>query len=239
MRGTLLNTATVLGGSLVGLALGKSLPDAYREAVMSGIGLVTLGIGVKMFLQTRNILVVAAAVAIGAVLGTALGLQAGLEAFAEFAKAKFGGSNPGPFSEAIVTTSLLFCVGPMTILGCIQDAVEGKSELLSLKSTLDGFGAIFFAAAMGPGVVVTAFVVLVFQSLLTLLARPLQPLAKNEDAMAEISAAGGPIMLAIGLSLLSIKTLPTANYIPALFLAPAFVLVGQRVAANRRLSELG
>lgn len=229
MRGTLLNTATVAGGALVGLALGKGLPEVYQAIVMQGLGFVTMSIGIKMFLETKNVLIVAASIALGAILGTLLGIQTGLEIFAEWAKVQFGGTNPGRFTEAIVTTSILFCVGPMTLLGCIQDAVERKIDLLALKSTLDGIGAVFFAAAMGPGVLVTAAVVLVFQGLLTLGARPLQGLSKDLDKIAEISAAGGPIMLGIGLGLTGIKSFPTANYLPALLIAPMLVSLARRL----------
>jgi hypothetical protein len=230
MRGTLVNTAAVAGGALVGLAIGNRLPPSFQQIVIGGIGLVTFGIAARMFLQSRNPLIVAAAIAIGGVIGTALGLQAGLEAFAEWTKMTFGGANPGRFSEAVITTSILFCVGPMTLLGCIQDAIEGKSDLLNLKSTLDGFGAIFFAAALGPGVLVTAGVVLVFQGLITLCARPLQALAQDEELMAELTAIGGPITFAIGLGLLDLKKIPTADYLPALIVAPLLVLAARRLA---------
>ena len=135
-----------------------------------------------------------------------------------WAKANLGGT--GRFTEAIVATSILFCVGPMTLLGCIQDGLEGKSDLLALKSTMDGIAAVFFAAAMGPGVLVTAVVVLVFQGAITLAAGRLRKFAENASAVAEMSAAGGAILLATGFGLLGIKTLPTANFLPALVLAP-------------------
>ncbi len=229
MKGTILNTGTVAGGALVGLAIGRLIPPTYEPVVMTGLGLVVLGVGVKMFLASRNVLVVAAAVALGGALGLALGIQSGIEAFASWAQASVGGT--GRFAEAIITTSVLFCVGPMTLLGCIQDGLEGKSDLLALKSTLDGIGAIFFAAALGPGVLVTALVVLVFQGALTLLAKPLGPIAKDEDMLAEATAAGGVIMMAIGIGLAGIKAIPTAHYLPALFVAPILVLASRKVAA--------
>jgi uncharacterized protein len=218
MRGTLLNTATVTAGALLGLAVGRFVPIGYEPIVISGLGLVTLGLGAKLFLGSKNVLVVAAAVALGGALGHALGLHAGVESLAAWAQATFGGT--GRFSEAIITTFVLFCIGPMTLLGCLQDGLERRIELLAVKSTLDGFGAFFFAATLGPGVLVTAALLFLWQGSLTLLARPLRPLAENPALIDELSGAGGAIMLAIGLGLLRVADLPTADYLPALALAP-------------------
>ena len=172
MRGTLLNTATVAGGALVGLAMRNVIPAGWQGVAMSGIGLVVVALGVRMFLPSRNVLAVTIAMAIGGILGTVFGLQHLLISFSEWAKTSLGGT--GKFSEAVVTTSVLFCVGPMTLLGCLEDGLEGKIDLLKIKSTLDGVGAVFFAATLGPGVLVTAGVVLVVQGALTLSAKSLQ-----------------------------------------------------------------
>lgn len=232
MKGTLLNTATVAVGSLIGLAVGKAIPEAYQTAALGALGLVTMGTGIKLFLGSKNILVVAAALVIGGSIGLLLGLENGLAAFSEFARQRLGGG--GTFNEGLISASILFCIGPMTLLGCIQDGLEGKSELLALKSTMDGFAAIFFAASLGVGVLVSAVVVLVFQGLLTLMARPLKPIADDPDLIAEMAATGGIMLMAIGLKLLSIKALPVANYLPALFLAPLLVVVARRVTAKTR-----
>jgi uncharacterized protein len=229
MRGTLLNTATVLAGATVGHFVGSSIPVDYQTIALSGIGLVAMGLGIKLFLGSKNILIVALAVATGGILGLALGLQAGLDSFAQWAKATLGGQ--GRFTEAVITSSVLYCVGPMTLLGCIQDGLEKKIELLGLKSTMDGIVAIFLTATLGDGVFVSAFVVLVFQGALTLLARYLRPLAEDPDYIGEASAAGGTMMLAIGMGLLEIKKLPVASYLPAIFLAPLFVLIGRRISS--------
>lgn len=232
VKGTLLNTATVAGGAAVGLLLGKALPTSYQQVAMSGIGLVTVGMGIKMFLQGRNPLIVALAVAAGGILGLAFGIQHGIEALAEWSKTQFG-SSEGTFAQGMITSFVLFCVGPMTILGCMEDALEHKIDLLSLKSTLDGIGAIFLAATLGSGVLVTAVLVLIFQGALTLLARFLKPLVKDENALAELSATGGAILLATGIGLLGLKDMSTANYLPAIFLAPAFALLGPKLAQMR------
>jgi len=231
MKGTLLNAGTVAGGAVIGLALGQAIPTGAQSVVMNGLGLATMAIGAKMALESRNVLILAASIALGGLIGVLLGIQPGLEAFANWAQQVTGGG--GRFAEAILTTSILYCVGPMTLLGCIQDGMEGQSDLLALKSTLDGIGAVFFAATLGPGVLVTALVILVFQGTLTALARPLSPLAKDADLLAEMTAAGGLMMLAIGLGLADVAEFSAAPYLPALFVAPGMVVLARRLSKRR------
>lgn len=228
MRGTLLNTATVAGGSLIGLALGSRLPAELLTMALTGLGLVTIGIGLKMVLGARNLLVVAASVAIGGVLGRLIGIEAGLAAFGDWSKGSLGVLGTGRFTEAIVTTSVLFCVGPMTILGCIQDAVEKKIELLALKSVMDGVASVFLAALLGPGVLVTAAIVLVVQGTITLLARYLRPIAENPALLSDTVASGGVMLTAIGFGLADIKKIPSGDYLPALALAVLFGWIALR-----------
>lgn len=227
-RGTLLNTATVAAGALVGLALRGAIPPEYQKVVLSGLGLVTLGMGMKMFFASKNVLVVAAAIAVGGILGTLLGIQLGIEAFGDWAKQTFGGQGSATFTEGVVTASILFCVGPMTLMGCLEEAIEGKMDLIAVKSTLDGFAAAFLAVSLGPGVLVSALVVFAIQGTLTALGRKLQWIAKDERIIAEATGSGGPMLLGTGLGLLGIASLPVANFLPALVLAPLFVLLGDR-----------
>ncbi len=226
MPGTLLNTATVLVGSLIGLGLGSQIPEAYLGVALTGLGMVNIGMGVKMFLETKNILVLAIAVGLGGILGAMLGINAGLDQFAEWARQSLGGGET--FNDGLITASVLFCIGPMTLLGCIQDGLERKSDLLALKSTLDGIASVFLAATLGIGVLVSAAVVLVLQGLLTLLAKQLAPLAKDPEYLAEVTAVGGVLLMMIGLTLAEVKKLSTATYLPALILAPILVAVWRR-----------
>ncbi|MEA2552851.1 MAG: uncharacterized protein QOJ65_1027 [Fimbriimonadaceae bacterium] len=177
MRGTLLNTATVAAGASLGLVVGAGVPVQYQQIALSGIGLVSFGVGVKLFFQSKNVLYVAGAIALGGILGTALGIQNGLEAVSTWMRSMVGGG--AHFNDGLIGASLLFCVGPVTLLGCIKDGLEGDIELLSLKSTMDGVTAFFLATAFGRdggfGVLMSAAVILVFQGALTLAARPLRP----------------------------------------------------------------
>ena len=232
-KGTVLNTATVIVGSGLGLLVGRFVPEAMHQAVLFGIGLVSIALGVKLFLESRNVLVVAAAIAFGGILGTLAGLDAGLNAFGEWAKSRFDGHGSATFTEGVVTASVLFCVGPMTLIGCLQEALEGKIELIGIKSTLDGFTSLFLTVLLGPGVIVSAIVVFVVQGTLTLFGVRLKALAEDQRLIAEATAAGGPMMLAIGLRLLDLKQIPVANYLPALILAPAFVKLGDVIKRGR------
>ena len=177
-----------------------------------------------MFLQAKSVVLVASAIALGGILGVALGIDHGLTVFAEWARLHMGGE-AGRFNEALITTSVLYCVGPMTLLGCLQDGVEGNIELLAVKSTMDGITAVFFAAALGPGVLVTAAIVLAFQGAITLAARPLRRLLADEHLIVESAGAGGVMLVGIGLGLLQVKHLPVANYLPALLIAPGIMLM--------------
>lgn len=228
MRGTLLNTATVAVGAGVGLVVGRTIPSAYQDVALNGLGLVTIGLAVRLVLKGRNPLVSAVAIALGGVLGLALGIHAGIESLAEWSRVQLGGDGGGKFAQGMVTSFVLFCVGPMTLLGCLEDALEKKIDLLSVKSTMDGIAAVFLAAAMGAGVLLTAALLLVFQGALTLLARPLRPLAADTEALDETSGAGGAILLATGIGLVGLKDLHTANYLPAIFLAPAAVVLARK-----------
>jgi uncharacterized membrane protein YqgA involved in biofilm formation len=231
MKGTLLTVTTVVAGSLVGLAVGQLLPPGTQSMALSGLGLVTLGLGIKMFLGSRNIMILAGSVAIGGIIGLLCGIQNGLDFLANSLKQFLGGGQS--FSEGFVTATVLYCVGPMTFLGCIQDGIEGKSELLKLKATLDGVASIFLAASLGYGVLVSAFSVLLIQGTITLFAAKLSWLKEDEEILAELTGAGGPIMLATGLSLLEIKKIPTANFLPALLISPAILTLSRKLQSKR------
>lgn len=221
--GTLLNTTTVVVGSLVGMALQGVIPSDWQGVIQSGIGLVVLGAGLGMFLKSKNFLVVVSCLVVGGIIGLATGISDGLAAVAEGFRLLLKGE--GTFNEGFIAASVLYCVGPMTLLGCIEDGVKGKSDLLRLKSVLDGITSVFFAASFGFGVLASAATVLIVQGLLTLLARVLRPVADNENAMAEATATGGVMMMSISFGLLSIKSIPTEVFLPALFLSPGLVLV--------------
>lgn len=234
-RGTLLNAALVAVGSTLGLALGSALPQDLKAIALTGLGLVTIGMGLKLFLETANVLALAAAIALGGIVGQAIGIDRELLGLAEWTRRTLGGE--GRFNEGLVTASVLFCVGPLTLLGCLQDGLERRIELLAFKSVMDGIASVFLAAALGPGVLVSAVVVLVAQGLLTAFASPLGRLARDKALMAETTAVGGPILMAIGLGLADVKRIPSENYLPALFFAPLISLAFRRARPHSKVAQ--
>ncbi len=223
MKGTFFNTATVIVGSLLGLLIGKRFTEKLNTMVMHALGLVTLLIGFKMALKTENILLVIGSLAFGGIVGEILKIEEGLERLGDFikSKAKFESST---FVLGFVTSSLVFCVGPMTILGSIKDGMTGDASILYAKSILDGFASIAFASALGIGVIFSALTVLIFQGSLTLLGANLSFLT-DPKILNELTATGGLIIVGIGLNLLGIKKIKVGNFLPALVLAVIFALL--------------
>ncbi|MBX3113381.1 MAG: DUF554 domain-containing protein [Fimbriimonadaceae bacterium] len=233
--GTVLNTLTVITGSLIGLAAGSSLPEPVRDVAVYGIGLIVIGIGIQMFLKTKNALIVIAAICIGGAIGAVIGLDSGIEALSEWARTVVGGD--GDFNQGFVTASVLFCIGPITLIGCLQDALERKTDLLNIKSMLDGVSSIFLAGAFGFGVLLSAFFVLIFQGILTFLAKLLQKYASDEALMTEATATGGVLMMCTGLAIAQIRDFSTVLFLPALFIAPVIVRTAEWWQ-NRKKVEL-
>jgi uncharacterized protein len=222
MTGTLINTATVIVGSTVGTFLRSRFPDRVRQMVMWGVGLVSLVIGLQMSLSTKNILIVLGSLLTGGIIGELIGLEEGLKKVGDKLQAKLSTEKDSTFSKGFVTSSLLFCVGPMTILGSIQDGLSGDYTLLATKSILDGFASLALAASMGWGVLFAALTVLIYQGSLTLGAGLVQTLL-TEPMVAEMTATGGTLILAIGLNLLDLTAIRVANFLPGLVVAPAAV----------------
>lgn len=229
MTGTIINIATVLVGGLIGMLFGSRLPERMRNTVLSVLGLFTMVMGVQMFLTTQNSLVVLAALLVGTMLGEWWQIEDGLERLGNRLKNRFAktfqGQDMSRFVEGFLTASILFCIGPMTILGSIQDGLTGDYSLLAVKATLDGFAALAFASTMGIGVLFSTIVILSFQGGLSLLAVQAQTIA-TPMMMNEMSAAGGIILVGIALSnILNIKEIRSGNLLPALFLAPLFAVI--------------
>ena len=227
MTGTLINIATVIIGGTLGCLLGSRLPERIRQTVVTGLGLFTLAYGISMFIKTQNAIVVVLSLLIGIVLGEWWNIEKGLNNLGTWLEVKVlnstDESSQKRFIKGFLTASLLFCVGPMAILGSVQDGLTGDYQLLVVKSILDGFAALAFAASMGVGVLFSIIPVLLYQGGITLLAIQAQSFF-TEAMITEMSAVGGVILLAIGIGgLLELKPIRTANFLPALVLAPLLV----------------
>ena len=253
--GTLVNVATVLAGSGIGLLLGSRLPERTRDTVTDGLGLVTLLIGALSAASVGSdalegavggsapVLIVLGSLLLGGIAGSLVDIERRLEDLGGWIRSRLGrrdglveGQVGGPherarerFIEAFVTSSLVFCVGPLTILGALSDGLGLGAEQLYLKATLDGFAAIAFAASLGVGVLASALTVALVQGLLTVVGLAVGDFlpAAHLDAL---TAAGGLLLLGVGLRLLRIRQVPVGNLLPALVVAPLLVAL---VAALR------
>ena len=219
MIGTLINTLTVLVGSALGLLLGARLPDRIRETVMQGLGLLVIIIGIQMALKTNHILILMGSILIGGILGELCRIQQNLDHLGQTLQSRFGKESNNRFSEGFVTASLVFCVGPMTFLGAIQDGLTGNYDLLAIKSTLDGVASLAFAAVFGIGVLFSIITIIVIQGGISLSATLLEGVL-TPPMIDEMTAAGGLMVMAIGFTLLDLLHIRTANYLPALIIAP-------------------
>lgn len=238
MTGTFLNVATVLIGGALGLIFGSRLPERVRKTVVAGLGLFTAAIGVQMFLETQNPIIVLGSILVGGILGEWWRIEDGLSNLGGFLERRFTGSKTDHleasaaqtesdsrerFIRGFLTASLVFCVGPMTILGSIQDGLTGDFRLLAIKSVLDGFASLAFASSLGVGVLFSSLTVLIFQGGISLLAAQAQALI-TPDMMSEMTAAGGLLLLGLSISsLLELKPIRVGNFLPALVLAPLIV----------------
>jgi uncharacterized membrane protein YqgA involved in biofilm formation len=225
MKGTLVNTVTVLIGASIGYFVGARLPERIRSIVMQGLGLVTLLLGVRMILAAQGseaVLKVAGALLLGGITGELLKIEQGLEAAGEYLKAKVQSSS-STFVLGFVSASLLFCVGPMTIVGSIEDGVRGDATILYTKSVMDGVAAIALASSLGVGVFFSAITVLVIQGGLTLLGSQIGALSQPA-VIDNLTSTGGAMILGISFRLLNIASIRVANFLPALVFVIFFSL---------------
>jgi hypothetical protein len=235
LTGTLLNVGTIIAGSLLGLIFGTRLPNRVRESVLSVLGVFTLAIGIDLFLrgtgvEGENPLIPLVSLLLGVLLGEWARIEGRLEGLGDRLQSRFTAqkddqADRGRFIEGFVTASLLFCIGPMTILGAIQDGLSGDYELLAIKSVLDGFASLALASSFGVGVLFSILVVLGYQGGISLAAAQLQAVLSG-TMLAELSVVGGVLLVCLALStLLKIKEIRTANLLPALLVAPLLVAI--------------
>ena len=237
LSGTLLNVATVLAGTVIGVLIGARMPQRMQESLTTGLGFFTVLIAVSMGLgiftdpaaQPGDDLAVLAAILAGVTIGELLRIHDGLEWLGGwFQRRLSSGDRPSRIAEGFVTASLVFCVGPLTILGSLENGLTGDVRLLAIKSLLDGVASIAFAAALGWGVALSAITVLVVQGGIAAGASAISGLMDPITILA-VSSAGGIMLLGVALRLLDLKPVRVANFLPALVLAPIFVRVADAV----------
>jgi uncharacterized membrane protein YqgA involved in biofilm formation len=241
MTGTIINIITILVGGGLGLLFGSRIPERLKQTVVAGMGLFTAAMGVQMFLKTSNPLIVLGSLLIGILLGEWWKIEDRLQHLGIVLEQRFGdngsqgagnraeGSHNSRFVRGFLITSLLFCIGPMAILGSINDGLRGDYNLLAVKSVLDGFGALAFASTLGVGVLFSSVIVLVYQGGISLMAAQLSAVL-SDPMVAEMTATGGVILFGLALSsLLEVKPIRVGNFLPALAIAPLIVWILARL----------
>ncbi len=256
LNGTIVNAVTVTLGSLVGLSIGAKLPDRYQRIVLNALGLVTITLGVDAAVLklaetvdrfgplvedgrtygARVAMVIIGSLLVGAVIGTALRLHERIERIGEWIHTRFSGqaavgagSSGSTFAKGFLTASVIFCVGPLTLVGCLENGAHGNPSLLYIKSLLDGFCSLALASSLGAGVLASVLTVLAFQGGLSLLAYSVaEPL--DQLSISLMTIVGGVVMLATALMILEIKKIPVANLLPGIFLPPLIVWIAELVA---------
>lgn len=235
--GTIINVAAIVVGGTLGVLLGHRLPERTRQAVTDGLGLMTLVVAALNIAEITNgdyveavggggaVLVVLGAIVFGGVAGSLLHIEAQLERFGAWVQRRFRGSGDrASFVNAFVSTSLLFAIGPLAFLGAMSDGMGDGIDQLLLKSTLDLFASIAFAASLGWGVVASAISVGIVQGAFTLLGVTAGSVL-SEALIASITVTGGVLLIGVGMRILNIRQIPVADLLPALVVAPILTLI--------------
>ncbi len=246
MGGTLLNMITVAIGATLGLLIGNRLSEKIQESVVTGLGLVTLVVGVSNAGSTGNIIIPLLSIALGAIIGELLNIEQYLEAFAGWLQTRFAGNTPttaesdpsqdderARFINGFVTASLVFCIGPLTFVGSLQDGMGLAIgfQQLAIKSVLDMFAGMAFAASLGVGVLFSIITIFVLQGGLALLGS-VAGQVMSEPMINEMTAVGGLLLIGLALVLLDIKRPRMANFLPALIIAPLLVAIATALGIN-------
>jgi len=219
MIGSLINAAAIILGTLIGIFIGKRFSNKMRQTIIQSLGLIVLSLGIQMMLQSNNFMIVILSLVLGALIGEWIDIEKYITKVSDYLAQKTNSDSANTsFSQGFLTATLLYCVGAMAILGAIQEGIQDDFSILLTKSILDGISAIFFAATFGWGVLFSFIPVFLYQGAITLLSTQLISLF-TESVIAELTSTGGIILIGIALSILEIKTIRTANLLPAIPLA--------------------
>ena len=233
MLAVIVNAVAVITGGLIGTLFGSRIKERYTKAVMTCIALVTMVIGVQSAIVTSNILIVMVCLVLGTIIGTALHLDDRINGSGDKMKEKLAGTRfgGGHFAEAFVSTSILFCVGTMTVIGSVQAGLNKDYSILFAKSAMDFVSSIVFAAALGSGVLLSAVTVLVFQGAIALLAGLAAPVLSTQ-VVTEMSAVGGALFIGMAINLLGLREekIKVGDMLPAIFLPILYFPIAELVS---------
>lgn len=223
MLGTFVNAGAIILGAVVGILLRTGIAQRFRNIIMQGLGLAVALIGLRMALKTNNELIIIFSLVIGGFIGEAINIDLFLQRVGHRLNSliKTGESE---FVKAFVSTTLIYCVGAMSIMGSLESGLTGQHTILYAKAVIDGFSAIIFASTMGLGVIFSSLSVIVYQGSITLLAGSVKTLM-TEPVLNEMTAAGGILILAIASNVLEIKEFKVANLLPAVLIAIIITII--------------
>lgn len=217
MLGTIVNTLAVAAGGAIGLLLKKGIPQKITDAVMQGLALCVIFMGVSGALEGSKALAMIVAMALGAVVGTLLDLDGRLNKLGDTIEAKMGPGGQGRIATGFVTASLLYCVGALAIVGSLQSGLTGDHSMLYTKSMLDFISSIVLCASLGVGVILSAVTLFLYQGVITLLAQALAPIL-TDAVIAEMTCVGSLLIIGMGLNMLGVTKIKIMNYVPAIFI---------------------
>jgi uncharacterized membrane protein YqgA involved in biofilm formation len=233
LLGTLVNVLAIAAGALAGRLL-SGIPEAIRQTVMQGIGLAIVVLGMKMSLDTNNILLVIVSIVLGSMIGELMGIEKSLNRLGQWLEKKMGGNRQGKIATGFVTATLVYCIGAMAVLGSLDSGLRNNHDILYTKAMLDGLSSIIFSSTLGIGVLFSAVPVFLYQGAIALLATQINSLispAMLEAILAEVTAVGGLMIIAIGINILELKKISVANMLPALVIAAVGVPVEKWLSA--------
>lgn len=220
--GTIANAAAIICGALAGIVLRRGLPEKWQQTIMQGIALCIVVIGLQMAFKTANIVIVVVSLVIGSIIGEYFDIEENLQKFGGWIASKVYHGKDGSFAAQLargfISSTLIFCIGAMAVVGALQDGLKQDSTILYAKATLDGIISVILTANLGIGVAFSAFSVFIYQGCLTLLAAFLQTVM-TEAVLNEITACGGVLITAIGINMLKILEIRISNQLPAIFIA--------------------
>lgn len=223
MLGTIVNALAIIVGGLIGLLFGKGIADKYKQTILQGVALSVILVGWKSALAADQLLIVIVSMVAGATIGEGLNIEGRLERLGQWLEARVSADPGSSLARGFVTASLVFCVGSMAIVGSLESGLTGNHQTLFAKSILDGVISIVFASTMGAGVLFSSAAVFLYQGLITLAAVFLKPLLAAAT-VAQMTAVGGLLIVAIGLNMLGMVTIRVGNLLPAIFLPLVFHL---------------
>ncbi len=225
LLGTLVNGATIIAGTLIGLLLTK-IPEKIRTTVMQGIALAVMILGVQMAIRSEEFLIVILSIVLGGVLGEVWDFDGKLNAAGNWLEQKLGASEQGSVAKAFVTATLIFVIGALAVLGALDSGLRGDHSILYTKALIDGFTSLLLTTTFGIGVLFSAVPVVVYEGAIALFAVQIErwvPEALMDSFITEMTSVGGIMIFAIGLNLLNLTSIRVANFLPGILVTGVFV----------------